>query len=124
MNVDMKRIYTVHQTPGVSVKMFFVNCSGARNDAAHARAAKVCAGTYCGRAAVPVAVGEELIEHHPKAPDVRSHRELALSQRLGCIPATMSTLVSKGGHKGRWRNTKKPKRSDQNMGLSPGSLTM
>lgn len=48
---------------------------------------KVYVGTYCGRAAVSVAVSEELVEDHAKAPDVRSHRELALGQRLGRVPA-------------------------------------
>lgn len=31
---------------------------------------KMCVSSYCGRAAVSVAVGVELIEHHPEAPDI------------------------------------------------------
>lgn len=31
---------------------------------------KMCASSYCGRAAVSATVGEELIEHHPEAPDI------------------------------------------------------
>lgn len=31
---------------------------------------KMCVSSYCGRAAVSVAVGVELIEHHAEAPDI------------------------------------------------------
>lgn len=51
---------------------------------------KVSVSSYCGRAAVSVTVGEELIEHHAEAPDIWSHWELALSQGLGRIPTTIS----------------------------------
>lgn len=31
---------------------------------------KVSVSSYCGRAAVSVTVGKELIEHHAEAPDI------------------------------------------------------
>lgn len=54
----------------------------------------VCAITYCRGAAVLVAVGEELIKNHSKAPNIWRHRELALSQRLGGIPTKYHSVTA------------------------------
>lgn len=86
--------------------------------------ASECCGTHCRGAAALVAVGEELIKHHPKTPDVRSHRELALSQRLWGVPVKgkhrITYLLSVSEASTKQRQVQKNSRESLNQAMGRG----